>query len=103
MGPRVRGDDICECVTLPRLLRWLAAAVAGRLIGDPRVIRAIGQAGQPLAAAEEEFRTGGIAAWPVGGAPLQIPSCQPAARPIPPSLCGWSPAPLPPPPNRPHR
>src|ERR1700722_6990007 len=57
---------------LPRLLRRLAAAVAGRLVGDPRVVRAIGQAGQRLAAAEEEFRTGGIADRPVAGGLVQF-------------------------------
>src|SRR5450756_515490 len=52
---------------LPDRLRRLSAAVAGRLIGDPRVMRAIGQAVQRLAAAEEEFRTRGIADRPVAG------------------------------------
>ena len=57
---------------LPRRLRRLAAAVAGRLIGDPRVMRAIGQAGQRLAAAEEEFRARGIADRPVAGGLVQF-------------------------------
>jgi hypothetical protein len=59
---------------LPCLLRRLAATVAGRLIGDPRVVRAIGQAGQRLAAAEEEFRTGGIADRPVAGGLVELGS-----------------------------
>ena len=58
--------------SLPRRLRRLAAAVGGRLIGDPRVMRAIGQAGQRLAAAEEEFRAGGIADRPVAGGLVQL-------------------------------
>ena len=63
-----------------RRLRRLAAAVAGRLIGDPRVMRAIGQAGQRLAAAEEEFRTGGIADRPVAGGLVEFQQRQPLAH-----------------------
>src|SRR5258707_8759532 len=71
IGPGVRRDDT-EYVALPRRLRRLAATVGGGLIGDPRVMRAIGQAGQRLAAAEEEFRTGGIADRPMTGRLIQF-------------------------------
>ena len=57
MGPCVRRDDIVSARPYLVVLRRLAAAVGGRLIGDPRVMRAVGQAGQRLAAAEEEFRS----------------------------------------------
>ena len=65
------GGDSRACA-LPRRLRRLAAPVAGRLIGDPRVVRAIGQAGQRLAAAEEKFRARGIADRPVTGGFVQF-------------------------------
>src|SRR6267143_850297 len=80
----LRGDEVRDIFTtsfagttlseskLPCRLRWLAAAITGRLIGDPRVIRAIGQAGQGLAATEEEFRTGGIADRPMAGRLIQL-------------------------------
>src|SRR5258708_10311167 len=66
--------------TLPCLLRRLAAAVARRLIGDPRVIGAIRQAGQRLAAAEEKFRTGGAPRLPAAAGPLPLPPPPPPAR-----------------------
>jgi len=40
---------------LPRLLRWLTAPIAGGLIGDARVMCAVRQTGQRLAAAEKEL------------------------------------------------
>src|SRR5882724_5431022 len=107
MGPRVRGDDshviasdseAIHCATsreswiasslpllamtriLPRWLRRLATAVACRLIGDARVVRAIGQAGERLAAAEEEFRTRGIADWPMAGGFVQFQQRQALAH-----------------------
>ena len=64
----------------PRRLGRLAAAVAGRLVGDARVMRAIGQALQRLAAAEEEFRTGGIADRPVAGGLVEFQQRQPLAH-----------------------
>src|SRR5579872_4383751 len=57
---------------LPRRLRRLTAAVARRLIGDARMVRAIGKAGQRLAAAEEEFRTRGVANRPMTGGIAQF-------------------------------
>src|SRR5882724_12706878 len=59
-------------VHLPGRLRRLAAAIARRLVGDARMMRAIGQAGEGLAAAEEEFRTGGIADRPVTGGLVEL-------------------------------
>src|SRR4051795_11567525 len=53
---------------LPRRLARLPAAVGGRLVGDARVMSAIGQALQRLAAAEEEIRAGRIADRPMAGA-----------------------------------
>src|SRR6476620_8650836 len=66
--------------SLPGRLRLLAAAVAGRLIGAARVVRAVGQAGQRLAAAEEEFRAGGIADRPVAGGLVQLQQRSPLAH-----------------------
>src|SRR6202021_3272617 len=70
----------CEEVRLPRRLRRLAAAIARRLIGDARMMRAIGQAGEGLTAAEEEFRTGGIADRPVTGGLVEFEQRQPLAH-----------------------
>ena len=64
---------------LPRLRR-LAAAVGGGLIGDARVVRAIGQAVECLAAAEEEFRARGIADRPVAGGFAEFEQRQPLAH-----------------------
>ena len=59
-GPCVRRDDAClaqiRSLALSARLGDLAPAIGGRLIGDARVMRAIGQAGERLAAAEEEVR-----------------------------------------------
>src|SRR5260221_604449 len=52
----------------------------GRVFSPPRVIRAIGQAGQRLAATEEEFRTGGIADRPMAGRLIQLEQRQPLAH-----------------------
>ena len=68
-------DDVRRHTHFSRLacgLRGLAASVARRLIGDPRVMCAIGQAVERLAAAEEEFRTGGIADRPVAGGLVEL-------------------------------
>src|SRR5256885_9072598 len=65
--PRMRGTT-----NLPRRLRRLAPAVAGGLIGDARMMRAVGQAAQRLAAAEEEIRAGGIAHRPVASGFIQF-------------------------------
>src|SRR5262249_16227318 len=43
------------------------AAHMGRLIGDARVVRAVGQAGDGLAAAKEEIGMAGIADRPAAG------------------------------------
>ena len=49
-----------QCRHLPRLrLGHVATPVGGRLIGDARVMRAVGQPGERLAAAEEEIRVEG--------------------------------------------
>ena len=43
-------------ISTTRRLKGLPSEIGGRLIGDARVLRAIGQAGEDLAAAEEEIR-----------------------------------------------
>src|SRR5258707_15778799 len=65
---------------LPRLLRRLTAALARRLIRDARVMCAIGEAGEGLVAAEEEFRHGGVASRPVGGTPPPVQQPPPPAH-----------------------
>ena len=62
-----------------RLVR-LAPAIGRRLIGDARVMRAIGQARERLAAAEEEVRACGIADRPVAGGFVQFEQRQPLAH-----------------------
>jgi hypothetical protein len=59
--------SLVERLDLPGRLRRLTAPVARWLIGDARVMRAIGQPVQRLATAEKEFRAGGIADRPVAG------------------------------------
>src|SRR5712664_1237438 len=76
-GSRPSAGTTSSISALPCRLRRLAAAIARRLIGDPRVMCAIGQAAQRLAAAEEEFRTGGIADRPVAGRLIQFQQRQP--------------------------
>src|SRR5260370_4925204 len=76
LSPRKGGARERTCrvarAPLPRRLRLLAAAIAGGLIGDPRVMRTIGQARERPAAAAEEFRAGGIAARPAARGPASI-------------------------------
>ena len=79
MGPCAFAGTTVIVSTTSRLRR-LAAAVARRLIGDARVMRAIGQAVQRLAAAEEEFRAGGIADRPVAGGLVEFQQRQPLAH-----------------------
>ena len=82
MGPGVRQARHLDVsvFTSSRRLRRLAATVAGGLIGDARVVRAVGQAGERLAAAEKEFRARGIADRPVAGGLVQFQQRQPLAH-----------------------
>ena len=81
MGPCVRRDDLVEAVRSYLVgFGAVAAAIGGGLIGDARVMRAIGQARERLAAAEEEFRARGIADRPVAGGLVQFEQRQPLAH-----------------------
>src|SRR5262245_36795306 len=64
----------------PRRLRRLPPPVGGRLIGHARVVRAVGQARERLAAAEEEVRACGIADRPVAGGFVEFQKRQPLAH-----------------------
>src|SRR5947209_14374552 len=64
--------DASSTTNLPRRLRRLAPAVAGGLVGNARMMRAVGQAGQRLAAAKEEIRAGGIADRPMASGLIQF-------------------------------
>src|SRR6185503_5373726 len=66
--------------TLSCGLRRLAAAVAGGLIRHPRMVRAVGQAGQRLAAAKKEFRARGITDRPMAGRLAQLQQRKPLAQ-----------------------
>ena len=83
LGPAIaHSRSGCRDAGLPRSARRLAvaAAVVGRLIGDARVIGAVGQAAERLAAAEEEIRGARIADRPAAG--LFVEFEQRAALPI---------------------
>jgi two-component system phosphate regulon response regulator PhoB len=67
-GHETRQAGVGEARLLrPERRRPPIAAQVGRLIGDTRMIRAIGQAGRRLTAAEEEVRAAGIADRPPAG------------------------------------
>ena len=82
MSPCVRRDDGMRAADRAYRVGFGAGRrrSAGRLIGDARVMRAIGQAGERLAAAEEEFRARGIADRPVAGGLVQFQQRQPLAH-----------------------
>src|SRR6476646_1035362 len=79
-SPRARGRRRWVSVSLPCRLRRLTATVGRRLISHARVVRAIGQAGERLAAAEKEFGTRGIADRPVAGGLAEFEQRQPLAH-----------------------
>src|SRR5438105_12030981 len=69
---RAMTADGSSMTNLPSRLRRLAPAVAGGLVGDARMMCAVGQAGQRLAAAEKEIRAGGIADRPMASGFIQF-------------------------------